>query len=303
MLNNRLGRGAYLIDGHPNEVRPRRRPLHTLNAWMATDERGRLVHVGNTPGGDGQVQWNMQLLSHLTDHGLDPQQAVSAPRFSVYPGSDSDTIGKPDELICESRLGKPTLETLSRRGHRVRDDRPVGSRRRRFGRLGRPRAGVPGRRSGSAAGGGGARCLRPRGSQRLPDAPRPQGRYVPVVVHAGVAYSAGMTPRKHGQLLAHGLVGVDVTPEQAYELAGVAARNALSAIAEATGGVERLVRCLQMTVFVASGPGFPSTPLLRTARRPRCSGRWASEVWSRGPPSVWRVYPPAPRSRWPWSPR
>ena len=79
---------------------------------------------------------------------------------------------------------------------------------------------------------------------------------MPVVVHAGVAYSAGMTPRKHGQLLAHGLVGVDVTPEQAYELAGVAARNALSAIAEATGGVERLVHCLQMTVFVASGPGF-----------------------------------------------
>ena len=127
MLNNRLGRGAYLIDGHPNEVRPRRRPLHTLNAWMATDERGRLVHVGNTPGGDGQVQWNMQLLSHLTDHGLDPQQAVSAPRFSVYPGSDSDTIGKPDELICECRLGKPTIETLSRRGHRVREIGPWGA--------------------------------------------------------------------------------------------------------------------------------------------------------------------------------
>lgn len=124
VLNNRLGRGSYLVDGHPNEVRPRRRPLHTLNAWVVTDDRGRLIHVGNTPGGDGQVQWNMQLLSHLVDYGLDPQEAVSAPRFSVYPGSDADTIGAPDELICESRLGDRVMVGLERRGHRVREVGP-----------------------------------------------------------------------------------------------------------------------------------------------------------------------------------
>lgn len=120
VLNNRLGRGSYLLDSHPNAVRPRRRPLHTLNAWLATDEQGRLAYVGNTPGGDGQVQWNMQLLSHLVDHGLDPQAVVSAPRFSVYPGSDADTIGAPDELICEDRLGDAVLTELAERGHRVR---------------------------------------------------------------------------------------------------------------------------------------------------------------------------------------
>jgi gamma-glutamyltranspeptidase/glutathione hydrolase len=120
VLNNRLGRGSYLHDGHPNEVRPRRRPLHTLNAWVATDSSGRLAHVGNTPGGDGQVQWNMQLLSHLVDHGLDPQEAVSAPRFTVYPGSDANTIGAAPELICESRLGEPVLDALTAVGHRVR---------------------------------------------------------------------------------------------------------------------------------------------------------------------------------------
>jgi gamma-glutamyltranspeptidase/glutathione hydrolase len=119
-LNNRLGRGAYLIPGHPNEVRPRRRPLHTLNAWVATDASGRLVHAGNTPGGDGQVQWNMQLLSHLVDHGLDPQQAVNAPRFTIYPGSDANVVGEPDELRCESRLGAPVLQGLAEAGHRVR---------------------------------------------------------------------------------------------------------------------------------------------------------------------------------------
>lgn len=124
VLNNRLGRGSYLADGHPNEVRPRRRPLHTLNAWLATDDRNRLVHIGNTPGGDGQVQWNMQVLSHLVDHGLDPQEAVSAPRFSVYPGSDANTIGEPDELICESRLSAEVVATLASRGHRIRSVGP-----------------------------------------------------------------------------------------------------------------------------------------------------------------------------------
>lgn len=120
VLNNRLARGAYLVDGHPNEVRPRRRPLHTLNAWIVTDDSGQLRHVGNTPGGDGQVQWNMQILSHLIDHDLDPQEAVSAPRFTVYPGSDADAIGASEELRCEARLSEETVAELRTVGHDVR---------------------------------------------------------------------------------------------------------------------------------------------------------------------------------------
>ncbi|MFW6695109.1 gamma-glutamyltransferase [Streptomyces sp. MAR4 CNX-425] len=126
LLNNRLGRGAYLVPGHPNEVRPRRRPLHTLNAWLVTDAAGRLEHVGNTPGGDGQVQWNTQLVSHLVDHGLDPQAAVEAPRFTVHPGSDADVVGQPEELRCESRLGAAVLAGLRERGHAVADAGPWG---------------------------------------------------------------------------------------------------------------------------------------------------------------------------------
>ena len=121
VLNNRLARGAYLVPGHPNEVRPRRRPLHTLNSWLITDDRGRLQHVGNTPGGDGQVQWNAQLISHLLDHGAGPQDAVDAPRFSVFPGSDAGDLGSPVELRCEDRLGPEVLAGLADRGHRVVD--------------------------------------------------------------------------------------------------------------------------------------------------------------------------------------
>jgi gamma-glutamyltranspeptidase/glutathione hydrolase len=119
VLNNRLGRGAYLLEGHPNEVKPGRKPLHTLNAW-AVDRPGEgLLHVGNCPGGDGQVQWNMQVISHLVDHGLDPQTAVSLPRFSVFPGSDADVVDRPEELRCEEGLPTSTLDQLSDWGHPV----------------------------------------------------------------------------------------------------------------------------------------------------------------------------------------
>jgi gamma-glutamyltranspeptidase/glutathione hydrolase len=118
VLNDRLGRGAYLIDGHPNEVRPRRKPLHTLNAWLLADA-DRLVAVGNCPGGDAQVQWNMQVVSHLVDHGDDPQRAVSLPRVSVAPGSDAHTLGAPPELRCEAGIPEETLHRLEEFGHRV----------------------------------------------------------------------------------------------------------------------------------------------------------------------------------------
>lgn len=118
LLNNRLGRGAYLIDGHPNEVRPRRRPMHTLNAWLLTRDE-QLVATGNCPGGDGQVQWNMQVISHLVDHGDDPQRAVSLPRVTVFPGSDADTLGAPPVLRCEEGLDAGVLDQLTDWGHRV----------------------------------------------------------------------------------------------------------------------------------------------------------------------------------------
>lgn len=120
LLNNRAGRSFYLDEHHPNGVAVGRRPMHTLLAWMVAGADGAPAFVGGTPGGDGQIQWNMQLLSHLLDHGLDVQEAAEAPRFTVFPGSDADTIGKPPELRCEDRLGAETLEGLRRRRHPVR---------------------------------------------------------------------------------------------------------------------------------------------------------------------------------------
>lgn len=116
LLNDRLGRGAYLLPDHPNALAPRRRPMHTLCAWVATGPTGELRAVGNTPGGDGQVQWNVQLLSHVLDHDLEPQDAVDAPRFSVTPGSDANALGRPWLVSCESRLDPAVPAGLEERG-------------------------------------------------------------------------------------------------------------------------------------------------------------------------------------------
>lgn len=91
---------------------------------------------------------------------------------------------------------------------------------------------------------------------QLPPTPAPQGRYTPAIVHGGVAYSAGMTPRVDGVLVARGTVGAEVTAEQATDLAGLAAANALSAIAAAVGGVHNVVRCLRLTVYIAATSDF-----------------------------------------------
>jgi enamine deaminase RidA (YjgF/YER057c/UK114 family) len=90
----------------------------------------------------------------------------------------------------------------------------------------------------------------------LPRAPQAQGRYVPVVVHGGLAYVAGMTPRVNGVLTVQGLVGTDLTAGAAFDAAGIAARNAVAAVVAAVGGFDAIARCLRMTVYIACSAGF-----------------------------------------------
>lgn len=88
-----------------------------------------------------------------------------------------------------------------------------------------------------------------------PSAPPPQGDYRPAVEHDGVVYTAGMTPRRNGELVMSGVVGESVSAEQAYVAAGIAADNALAAVRSVAPGVRR-VRCLRMTVYIACVPTF-----------------------------------------------
>jgi enamine deaminase RidA (YjgF/YER057c/UK114 family) len=95
----------------------------------------------------------------------------------------------------------------------------------------------------------------------LPPVPAPVASYVPVRVHAGVAYVAGQVPwAEDGRLLHPGHLGRDVSVEQGQEAARRCALQALSAIRDAIGSLDRVRAILQVSVFVASAPGFGDQP-------------------------------------------
>lgn len=141
LMNNRAGRGFTLTPGHPNCVAPGKRTMHTLHTYLVTDAAtGDLELVGNTPGGDGQPQWNAQVLLHLLDHGLDVGDAVSAPRWTSTPGTDPISLSQPRALAVETRVDGSMLADLRGRGHNIIEIPTAGGsatviRRRRDGVL------------------------------------------------------------------------------------------------------------------------------------------------------------------------
>ena len=117
-LNNRAGRGFSLDPDHPNCIAPGRRTMHTLNAYMIHRD-GQPWLVGGTPGGDQQAQWNTQIISNVIDHGMSLQEAVEAPRFHSFPGTDPVNLGRPPVVKAEERVPEATREALTRLGHTV----------------------------------------------------------------------------------------------------------------------------------------------------------------------------------------
>jgi gamma-glutamyltranspeptidase/glutathione hydrolase len=117
LFNNRMT-GFSLDADSPNVLAPGKRPAHTLNAYLVT--RGdRLAWVGGTPGGDVQVQSNFQVISHVIDFGLNPQQAVEAPRWQHGPSVAAPGAGQASLLQIEERFPPATFEGLAARGHRT----------------------------------------------------------------------------------------------------------------------------------------------------------------------------------------
>jgi gamma-glutamyltranspeptidase/glutathione hydrolase len=117
-LNNRAGRGFSLDPQHPNVIAPGRRTMHTLNAWMLFRD-GKPWLIGGTPGGDQQVQWNVQVITGIVDHGLSPQEAADAPRWYSFPGTDPANLDREPVLRIDQRIAQPVQDALSGYGHRV----------------------------------------------------------------------------------------------------------------------------------------------------------------------------------------
>lgn len=110
VLQNR-GASFTLDDDHPNRLEGGKRPLHTLMPAMLLRD-GRLLGPIGTQGGDAQAQVQLQLVTDLVDHGLDPQQAIEAPRW-VAGGDD------PRSVALEGRFPAEAFAGLAARGHAV----------------------------------------------------------------------------------------------------------------------------------------------------------------------------------------
>ncbi len=118
LFNNRAGRGFSLEAGHPNEFAPNKRTMHTLNCYL-TLRNGKAHIVGGTPGGDFQPQSGVQIITNLLDFGMGPQEAVDAPRWWSFPGTDPATIETEMELRVEPEMPEETVKGLRQLGHKV----------------------------------------------------------------------------------------------------------------------------------------------------------------------------------------
>lgn len=107
-------RGSYfsLAEDSPNVLAPGKRPLHTLMPAMLLRD-GNLFGPVGTQGGDVQAQVHLQLISDLVDFGLDPQEAIDAPRW-VSGGPDN-----PNQVLLEQGFPRSTVNGLAERGHAV----------------------------------------------------------------------------------------------------------------------------------------------------------------------------------------
>lgn len=93
----------------------------------------------------------------------------------------------------------------------------------------------------------------------LPPVVAPAGSYQPAVRLGDVVYTAGQLPLVEGVLSSSGLVGREVSSEQAAEAARVAGLNAIAAAASAAGAegdIDAIRRIVKVVVYVASAPGF-----------------------------------------------
>jgi enamine deaminase RidA (YjgF/YER057c/UK114 family) len=85
------------------------------------------------------------------------------------------------------------------------------------------------------------------------------GRFMLAVRTGNLIYTAGSVSRFGGQEI-KGKVGGDLTVEQGYEAARLAALAALNAIHALAGGLDNVVQMVKVLGMVNVAPGFDNTP-------------------------------------------
>jgi enamine deaminase RidA (YjgF/YER057c/UK114 family) len=98
----------------------------------------------------------------------------------------------------------------------------------------------------------------------LPVVAAPIAAYVPALRTGNYVYTSGQLPLRDGDLIRTGKVGVEVSPEEAYDCAQQCALNALAAIRAEVGELSAVARLVKVVGFVASAPGFTAQPQVVT---------------------------------------
>ena len=115
MFQNR-GAGFTLEQGHPNEVGPGKRPMHTIIPAMLKKD-GKVMMSFGVMGGQYQSTGHARFLSNITDFGLSPQAAIDAPRC----------FADGNVLNVEDGYGDAVKAALVDLGHKVqRPDTAMG---------------------------------------------------------------------------------------------------------------------------------------------------------------------------------
>lgn len=110
VLQNRGG-NFVLDQSHPNCLKPRKRPYHTIIPAMLFFEDKPYVSFG-VMGGMMQPQGQLQVLCSLIDHSMSPQSALDAPRFRFYEGK---------KVALEEGISEEVKDGLRKRGHSIVD--------------------------------------------------------------------------------------------------------------------------------------------------------------------------------------
>jgi gamma-glutamyltranspeptidase/glutathione hydrolase len=108
-LQNR-GNGFNLIEGHPNQVGPNKRPYHTIIPAFITKNGAPIMSFG-VMGGAMQPQGHVQMVLRIFGYKQNPQTAIDAPRWRVLQDLD---------LGLESGFPPKSYEGLTKKGHQVK---------------------------------------------------------------------------------------------------------------------------------------------------------------------------------------
>ncbi|WP_299371497.1 gamma-glutamyltransferase family protein [uncultured Tateyamaria sp.] len=99
LFQNR-GAGFTLEDGHPNELKGGKRPMHTIIPGMLARDGKPFMPFG-VMGGAYQPNGHARFVSNIVDFGMDPQTAIDAPRAFSDAGSMKVERGYSDAVRAE----------------------------------------------------------------------------------------------------------------------------------------------------------------------------------------------------------